>query len=156
MNSTTATQSNQRTNQIAPAICGGAVKLGVVARLTVIRRNEWRTIVEVEAGSTYSSFYKFYRQWGARRSTKQLIRTAGRDEGVSLMGFKHRQQPGLAAIARKLEMYASQSNPVVSKRIRMIKKREYQKLISARPDELGLTQMQQQPIYGPLSVERAS
>ena len=129
-------------------------KSKVVARLTVIRQNGWRTIVEVEAGSTFSSFYRFYRQLGTRRSTKQHFRTADRNEGVSLMGFNHRQQPGLAAIAKKLEMYASQSNPVVSKRIRIINKREYKKLISARPDELGLTQTARLPIYASAAIVR--
>jgi len=106
-------------------------KSQVVARLTVIRKNGLRTIVEVQSDASFYSFYHFFRQVGAKRSTKELIRSSNRNEG-SL------QEPGLEAIAKKLEMYSSQSNPVVSKKIRIIKKRAYRKLISARADELGL------------------
>lgn len=111
----------------------------VVARLTIIRANKIKTIVEIHADASFHSFYRFFRQHGNRRSTKELIRTASRNEGVSLIGFHYQQPVGLESIAKRLEMYSSQSNPVTSTRIRIIKKRVYRKLLSARPDELGLT-----------------
>lgn len=130
-------------------------KTKVVARLTVIRQNGLRTIVEVEAGSTFSSFYRFYRQQGSKRSTKELIRVANRNEGTSWIGFRHLQLPGLDVIAKRLEFYASQSNPVVSKRIRIIKRRAYKRLIEANPAELGLTKTRQLPVFRPFVLARS-
>lgn len=123
----------------------------VVARLTVIRKNGLRTIVEVEAGSTFSSFYRFYRQVGAKRSTKERIRTADRNEGCRWIGMQHGQPIGLETIAKRLEFYASQSNPVVSKKIRIFRKLAYQRLLNVSPDQLGLTRMTHLPIYRPVA-----
>lgn len=110
-----------------------------IARLTVTRKNGWKTIVTVEADATLTSFYKFHRQHGAKRSTKELIRTAGRSEGMTLIGQgAHRQKPGLELILQRLENYGSESNPIINAKLRIIKKRAYKKLISARPDELSM------------------
>ena len=142
MQSTTS-NTIERQDQIVPAIMGGAVKLGVVARLTVIRTDGMRTIVEVHSDARFHSFYHFYRQCGKKRSTKELIRTASRNEGLNQIGY---WQPGLETIACRLEKYACQSNPVVKKTIRIIQRRAYRKLISARPDQLGLTKTTSLPI----------
>lgn len=111
----------------------------VVARLTVTRKNGWKTIVTVQADATFHSFFRFYRQWGAKRSTKELIRTANRNEGI-VFGVFHAQsrKPGMELILERLANYQSESNPIISSQLRIIKKRAYKKLISARPDELGL------------------
>lgn len=100
----------------------------VVARLTVTRASGRRTIVEIRDGSSFSSFYRFYHQDGARRSTKKWYRTASR-----------REAPNLTAILERMKGFAVESNPVIDSRLRIIKKRTYKKLITARPDELGLT-----------------
>jgi hypothetical protein len=141
MNSTYSQLDRPAATILTAAMTGASlpVKPVVLARLTVTRRNGWKTIVEVWQGATFHTFYHFYKQCGNKRSTKELIRTAYRDEGVSLLGMKYTQQPGLDAIAKRLEFYASQSNPVVGKKLRIIKRRAYRKLITARPDELGLT-----------------
>ena len=76
--------------EINDALEDAPIRPEVVARLTVIRKNGLRTIVEVHADAKFYSFYHFYRQVGSKRSTKELIRSSNRNEG-SL------QQPGLEA-----------------------------------------------------------
>lgn len=154
MNTTFTTQLNTRTDQLFAAIQAGQVgpnsdainelaqllvtvenlpvKPVVVARLTVTRANGWKTIVEVYSDASFHSFFLYYKQNGRKRSTKELIRTAARNDG----GLR---TSGLEAIARKLCFYQSQSNPVVKTTIRIFEKQSYAKLISARPDQLGLT-----------------
>jgi hypothetical protein len=118
------------------------------------RRTVTSTIVEVWKDATFHSFYHYFHQDGARRSTKRLIRTASRNEGVSWMRFEQLSPAGLETIAQRLEFYAQQSNPVVKKTLRIIKRRTYRRLISVSPDQLGLTKTQRLPIYAP--VVRAS
>jgi hypothetical protein len=94
----------------------------------------------VHADATFHNFYKFYRQHGARRSTKELIRVASRNEGLPLINsLAHK--PGLELIKARLEAYGAPSNPVVKSSMRIIRKRVYRKLINMRPDELGLTKV---------------
>src|SRR5512138_2646104 len=114
-----------------------AMKANVIARLTVTRANGWCTIVEIPADASFHSFYRFYRQLGAKRSTKTPIRTANRNEGLSPVNA-HLQRPGLDLVQERLKAYSSQSNPVVSVKLRIIRKRLYRKLINANPSELGL------------------
>jgi hypothetical protein len=115
----------------------------VVARLTVIRASGRRTIVEIREGSKFASFYRIYSQDGARRSTKKWIRTGSRSEASNL-----------TALLERMKNFAAESNPVIHSQLRIIKRRAYKKLITARPDELGLTKTQRLPIYAP--VVRAS
>lgn len=162
----TATQISKRTDRIMRAIQAGTVPAGsdafaelaaltmqmedqplkpvVLARMTITRANGNRIIVEVEAGSKFSSFFKFYKQDGARRSTKAFFRHGCRNEG----GMR---DPRLENIAARITMVQSQENPVVNVKIRIIKRRAYRKLLSARPDQLGLTKMSQLPIYSPVA-----
>lgn len=135
------------------------VKAVVVARLTVTRANGMRTVVEIWADASFHNFYRYFRQNGARRSTKTLIRTASRNEGVSWMKFEPLHPVGLETIASRLENYAGESNPVVKKSIRIIRKRAYRQLLSARPDELGLTKTSFQlprPSFSPSGSLRRS
>lgn len=111
-------------------------KSEVIARLTVTRMDGKKTIVEVSADASFHSFYRYFRQEGNRRRTKQLIRTANRNEGIPLPSA--RELPGLDLILKRLMNYQGESNPIVGHRMRIIKKRAYRKLLSARPDELGL------------------
>jgi hypothetical protein len=118
-------------------------KSEVIARLTVTRKNGWKTIVTVQADASFHSFFRFYRQSGNRRSTRELIRTANRNEGLVFSVFTAQtRKPGLELILDRLANYQSESNPIVSHRMRIIKKRAYRKLLSARPDELGLVKTQ--------------
>ena len=114
-------------------------KSDIVARLTVTRKNGWKTIVTVASDATLHSFYKFHRQYGAKRSTRELFRTAPRSEGTILIGTRDRsQKPGLELILNRLMNYQGKLNPIVSTKLRIIKKRAYRKLINARPDALGM------------------
>jgi len=119
--------------EIQIALEDAPVKPVVVARLTVTRAVGSRTIIEVMENATFSNFYRISIQQGNRRSTKRLVRMANRNEG--LRSYGHDQQPGLETIAARW----SQQPGVASVKIRIIRKRSYKKLISARPDQLGLT-----------------
>jgi hypothetical protein len=123
-------QSSFATKQLKPA---------VVARLTITRASGRRTIVEVREGSKFASFYHFYHQDGARRSTKKWIRTGSRNEA-----------PNLTALLERMKRFAAESNPVIHSQLRIIKRRSYKKLITARPDELGLAKTQSSPSTHPL------
>jgi len=111
-------------------------KSNVVARLTITRTDGKKTIVEVSADASFHKFFRYFRQQGNRRSTKELIRVANRNEGIPLPSA--RERPGLDLILKRLANYQSESNPIVATKLRIIKKRAYRKLLSARPDELGL------------------
>lgn len=126
--------------EIIEALKDQPVKPAVVARLTVTRASGRRVIVEVREGSKFASFYRFYGQDGARRSTKKWIRNGSRSEA-----------PNLTALLERMKKFAMESNPVVHSKLRIIKRRAYRRLISARPDELGLTKTQQLPIYHPVA-----
>jgi hypothetical protein len=111
------------------------VKPIVVARLTVTRAVGCKTIIEVQADATFHSFYRFHTQQGNRRSTKQLVRTANRNEGLRPYFQAYRMTPGL----EKLAEFWKQHPGVTAVTVRIIRRRAYRKLITARPDELGLT-----------------
>jgi hypothetical protein len=116
-------------------------KKEVVARLTVIREVGVRTIIDVYTDATFSNFYNYFVQDGARRSTKKLVRTANRNEGLSPWYKAYRMQPGLAAIAEHLNKMPQ----FTSVKIRIIKRRAYRKLLTAAPDVLGLVKVNCQP-----------
>lgn len=122
--------------ELTEAIADQPVKVTVVARLTVVRQNGQRTIVEVHSDARFSSFYHFFQQEGNRRSTKKPFRTASRNEGLNPVGY---WQPGLETIAARLEKYSDPKNPIVKQTLRIIQRRAYKRLLSARPDVLGLT-----------------
>lgn len=113
------------------------MKAQVIARLTVTRQDGKRTIVEVPADATYHAFYHMYTQQGARRSTKRLVRTANRNEGLPITNA-HLHRPGLERLQERLESFGAQTNPVTKSQIRIIRKRAYRKLLEAAPDTLGL------------------
>jgi len=168
----TFTQINQRTNRILGAIKSSRapasretlaelaeldmkledqpVKRVVVARLTVTRANNRKTIVEIYQDSTFNSFYHYFVQEGNRRSTKRHLRTAWRNEGISWMGFDHLHPAGLETIAKRLAFYASQSNPVVKTTLRILQRKAYRRLLKVSPDQLGLTKTTRLPIYSPI------
>ena len=108
------------------------VKPTVIARLTVSRANGRRTIVEIHADASFHSFYHFFVQEGKRRSTRQYLRAANRNEGMFLRNY------GLGAIEEKLHIYQNKSNPIVDSRLRVFKKRAYRRLLTISPDQIGL------------------
>jgi hypothetical protein len=122
----------------------------VIARLTVVRQNGMRTIVEVHADATFHTFFKFYTQQGSKRSTKQVIRSASRNEGLNPINA-HLQTPGLELIAIRLLRVQAESNPVISTRIRYFSKRTYRKMIKCAPEVLGMSTVRplfaDQPAY---------
>jgi hypothetical protein len=137
--------------EVTEALSDQPVKPVVVARLTVQRANGIRLIVEVQSDSTFSTFYKFHTQQGARRSTKRFLHNQSRNMGMRVIGY---HQPGLESVAAQIQKYADPSNPIVKMSIRILQRKAYRKLIGARPDQLGLTQMSSLPIYS--RVVRAS
>jgi hypothetical protein len=111
------------------------VKPIVVARLTVTRAVGCKTIIEVCADATFNAFYRFHTQQGNRRSTKRLVRTANRNEGLQPYFQAYRMTPGLEKLA---EFWRTQPG-VTTVTVRIIKRRAYKQLITARPDVLGMT-----------------
>lgn len=118
-----------------------ATKSNVVARLTVTRANGKTTIVEIHAGATFQKFYCFFTQDGRRRSTKTLLRTASRNEYLPVINA-HLHKPGLDVIEKQLRSLMTQTNPVISSKLRIIKRRLYKKLINTAPDALGMARVQ--------------
>ena len=110
----------------------------VIARLTVTRADGKKTIVEVQPGATFHSFYQVYVQNGRRWSTKRWVRVASRNEGLMAINA-HLQAPGLEAFAKRIAVFQSTTNPVVSSKIQIFKKRTYRRLLAAAPESLGLT-----------------
>ena len=111
-------------------------KNNVVARLTITRANNWKTIIEVHSDATFSKFYTYYRQFGNRRSTKEFIHTRSRNEGLRYINA-HLQTPGLEVLADRAadKVYYGRfkHNAVTSMKLRIIKKREYRRLLHAAP-----------------------
>jgi hypothetical protein len=114
------------------------MKANVIARLTVTRQNGWKTIVTIEADASFTSFYKYFKQFGLKRSTKELIRVTNRNEGLGYINA-HLQKPGLDLIEKRLVNYQSTTNPVVATKLRIIRKKAYRCLLAAAPDVLGMT-----------------
>jgi hypothetical protein len=133
--------------EIAEELSDQPVRPVVLARLTIHRANGIRMIVEVSSDATFSTFYRFYTQVGARRSTKRFLRNGSRNEGLPQLSY---YKPGLENVAATIEKYADPSNPIVKKSIRIIQRKAYRKLIGMRPDLLGLTKMSPLPIYSPI------
>lgn len=114
----------------------------VVARLTVTRADGSRLIIEVHNDSTFSKFFFYFRQTGNRRSTKTFIHTRSRNEGLRHINAQQ-QTPGLEVLADRItssnrvfygrDGRAKERNPVTSMRLRIIRKREYRKLLNAAP-----------------------
>lgn len=108
-------------------------KKNVVGRLTAIRSVGVRTIIEVHEEATFSTFFHYYTQAGMKRSTKKLIRTANRNEGLHPWYAAYRMQPGLEALAEQLRKMPQ----FTSVKIRIIKKRAYRRLCTVAADVLG-------------------
>lgn len=114
----------------------------VAARLTINRADGSRLIIEVHNDSTFSKFFFYYRQIGNRRSTKEFIHTKSRNEGLRYINAQQ-QTPGLEVLADHItssnkvfygrDGRAKERNPVTSMKLRIIKKREYRKLLNAAP-----------------------
>jgi hypothetical protein len=105
----------------------------VIARLSITRFPEQSNmIIEVHSDSTWEKFYYFYTQTGRKTSTKTLVRTASRNEGLSYASA-YRMMPGLEILACR---WASMPN-VKKVQVRILRKRAYKHLITAQPSELG-------------------
>lgn len=109
----------------------------VVARMTAIRSNNNKLIIEVYADATYSSFYHFHSQEGNRRSTKTQVRVANRNAGLPRVNV-HLYEPGLEVLRTELLGADKIDSAFVSVKVRIIKKRLYKKLITCAPDVLGM------------------
>jgi hypothetical protein len=120
-------------SNVTPALRAGAC----VARLTITRTDGKKTIVEVHKDATFNAFYHVYIQVGRRWSTKRLVRMASRNEGLMAINA-HLQTPGLEAFAKRIAVFQSTTNPVVSEKIQISKKRAYRRLLAAAPESLGM------------------
>lgn len=108
----------------------------VVARLTATKHDGGLIIVEIYAGASFHNFYHHYTQAGKKRSTKKWLRTANRNEGLP-NASAYRRQPGLEVLAAQFK-----ANPLFSSiKIRIIKRRAYQQLITMAADQLGLSRV---------------
>jgi hypothetical protein len=123
-------------------------KSKVVARLTITRADNSRKIIEVHEDATFHEFFRFYTQIGNRRSTKTLTFTSSRITGLKPINA-HRYTPGLEVIRdRVIERSAlligtktGKFSPVISMKLRIIKRKAYRRLITIAPDQLGLTKI---------------
>jgi hypothetical protein len=141
--------------EITEAISDRPMKPIVVARLTATRAVGCKTIIEVCEDATFNSFYRFFTQQGNRRSTKKLVRTANRNEGLRPYFQAYRMTPGL----EKLAEFWRNHPGVTAVTVRIIKRRAYKRLITARPDELGLTKTSVQlprPSFSPSGSLRSA
>lgn len=109
------------------------MKSKVIARLTAIRADGMRTIVELSEGATFMQFYHWQTQQGRRYSTKKHTRWSSRNDGLPMVNA-HLHQPGLEALQTKLEGLTLVKYTI---KIRIFRKRAYRKLINAAPDALG-------------------
>jgi hypothetical protein len=109
----------------------------LIAQLTLTRKDGKKTIIEVQQGATFHSFYQVYIQEGRRWSTKRWVRTASRNEGLN-PAIAHLQQPGLQAVANRIAVFKAVSNPIVSTKVKILKKRIYKRLLTAAPEALGM------------------
>jgi hypothetical protein len=116
-------------------------KSNVVARLTITRADNTKTIIEVHNDSTFSEFYFYYRQTGMKRSTKVLAFTRSRNQGLHHINAQQ-QTPGLEVIANSIKASSKallgrgvdgKENPVTSIKLRIIRKREYMRLLHMAP-----------------------
>lgn len=121
--------------EIAMANEDAPVKPVVVARMTIKRAVGDTTIIEIHEDATFSHFYRIYVQTGRRRSTKRLVLSASRNHGIQPWYRAHLVTPGLEVLEK---MWSARPH-VESVKIRIIKRRAYKRLISAKPNELGLT-----------------
>jgi hypothetical protein len=121
--------------ELSQALEDAPAKPDVIARLTLTRADGIRFMYEMHSTATYASFYHVYTQRGSRRSTKVHVRTAGRVEGQNL-----------EEIVVRWKARESKSNPLTDIKIRIYRRREYRRLISARPDELGLVKCPPSPL----------
>lgn len=112
------------------------MKKSVVARLTVIRQDHTRVIVEVHSDATFTKFYHHYQQAGVKASSRTLLRTTNRNDGLRHINA-HDQVPGLEILALRW-MHHSFGSPVVNVRIRYFQKRAYKRLLKANPTALGM------------------
>lgn len=109
----------------------------VVARLTAIRNVGVRTIIEVHSDASFHSFYHCYTQDGMKRSTKMLIRSVSRNEGLYPWHRAYGMTPGLEVLATRMRDQKQFS----SVKIRILSKRAYRQLLEAAPDVLGMTKV---------------
>lgn len=122
----------------------------IIARLTVTRQDKTRTIVEVHADSTFHKFFHYFKQQGSKRSTRQFIRSASRNEGLNPVNA-HLQTPSLELIALRLRNIQAETNPVIRMQLHYFSKRAYRKMITCAPDQLGMSTVRplfaDQPAY---------
>lgn len=116
--------------ELSFALEDAPVKPDVIARLTLTRQDNTRMIVEIHRDARFASFYHIFRQQGNKRSTKKQVRIGGRREASSLEG-----------VAINWKMRERADNPIIDIKLKIYRRREYRRLITARPDELGLSKM---------------
>jgi hypothetical protein len=95
----------------------------------------------VYSDASFHSFFQFFTQEGARRSTKKLVRSANRNEGLAPWHRAYRMTPGLEVIAEHLRGMKQ----FTSVTVRIIRRRAYRQLLTAAPDVLGLTSAKRLP-----------
>ena len=111
-------------------------KPNVVARLTATRADKKRLIVEVYQDATFHKFYHFFTQVGDDAGTKTEVRVASRNEGIRPHYRAPWAVPGLYKVGERLSKGIGEYKTV---KILILDPGEYERLIQAAPDALGLT-----------------
>jgi len=120
----------------------------VVARLTVMRLNGMRLIIEVRTDASFHSFYQHYEQIGNRWSTKTPVCTSSRNEGLRPWHKACRMEPGLEVLAdqfRKRMAVSCGLSSIVSVKLRIVSRRAYRALLTVAPDVLGMVKAESVP-----------
>lgn len=121
----------------------------VVARLTVTRGIGWKTIIEVHQDATFHNFYRYYKQFGNKRSTKQFVRFGHRNQGIEPWYATYRITPGLELLAAKWQERPN----VTAVKLRIIKKKIYRRRINEAPVGLAVIKtVNLKPTVPPLPI----
>lgn len=104
----------------------------VVARMTMTRPNNIKTIVEIHEGAGFMNFYTWYRQDGRKR--KVLLRTSSRNDGVAAPWRAPFVPLGLETLAART---AQIMNDVSGVTIKILKKRKYAEMLACPASDLA-------------------
>ena len=110
----------------------GKTQTHVVARMTITFHNSKRRVfVEVHQDASFQKFYTWYSQLG--RENKHQILTTHRGYGIAKHWRQPFETPGLELVG---EYYAKMRKDVKDIKIKIFRKREYNRLLNCAPDEL--------------------
>lgn len=115
----------------------------VVARLTMLKKDGSKLIVDVKEDASFHEFYRWHRQVGRKR--KVFLRTSSRNDGITPYWRAGFDMPGLDVVAARTTSFMKD---VTSATVKVLRKRKYQALLTCPPNELagGLPKYESKPI----------